>query len=1037
MFHVRRLHRFVILAVSALIACAEPVLAGKISVNGHEFTLPDGFTIELVANSPLVDRPITADFDEQGRLYVADSSGSNDPVQKQLQERPHRIVRLEDTNGDGVYDKSVVFADRMMFPEGTMWLDGSLYVSAPPSIWKLTDTDGDGVADQRIEWFQGKTLTGCANDLHGPYLGPDGWIYWAKGAFAEQQYTFGGKPWKSRASHLFRCRPDLSGLEPVMTGGMDNPVDIAFTPTGDRILTNTFLIQPGHGQRDGLLHTIYGGVYGKQHGVLDGHLRTGELMPVLSHFGAAAPCGLASYESSVFGADYRDNLFACQFNMHKVSRHVLAREGASYKSQDSDFVVSDQLDFHPTDVLEDADGSLVVVDTGGWYKLCCPTSQLSKPDVLGAIYRVRRDGAKRPDDPRGRKIDWQEQSAANLIALVGDVRPSVRRQAVEELMRRRDQQETIRALAALDKLEARLVWAMIRLDLPALRAQIRRALGDADETCVLAALHGVSLVRDGEANAALVRLLGTGSPAVRRAAAEALGRIGNRAAVPALLAAAEQAKDRAQEHSIIYALIELADSAAIAKGLENASPRVQRAAMIALDQLQAEQLTPDYVASRLDAGEPLVQETANWILSHRPQWGGALAVWCGQRLANLSGDMQGEAASRLEVQLVQFAGHEKIGALLAAVAIDSKASLPTRRMALRVMAQVRPKDLPATWADALATAVANDNAELAAAAIAAARSIPPQKNLPQKFNEALVAVAANTKLPEQSRLEAMAAVQGGLRQVTDEQFDLLAASLAVDKPLATRSAAADAIAAARLSRAQLDRLTEAVKTVGPLELDRVLTSYQRSTDEALGLKLLDVLKNASSLPSTHFDRLRQYLAKYGPKVQEQVDQVQTLVNVDVAQQKARIEELLPSMASGDVRRGQLVFNSTKAACLACHRFGYQGINVGPDLTKIGTVRTERDLLESILYPSLSFVRSYEPIVIATTDGRIVNGLIRNETDTELTIATGPNQEVRIRRDEIDQTQPSTVSVMPAGLDKQLSVQELIDLVRFLKNTENR
>jgi len=165
---------------------------------GPAITVPAGFTIERVAGPPLVNRPIVADFDEQGRLYVADSSGSNDKTDKQVVDRPHRIVRLEDTDGDGRFDKSVVFADRMMFPEGAMWLAGSLYVAAPPSIWKLTDTDGDGVADQREEWWQGKTLTGCANDLHGPFLGPDGWIYWCKGAFAKQEYTLpNGKKFKS------------------------------------------------------------------------------------------------------------------------------------------------------------------------------------------------------------------------------------------------------------------------------------------------------------------------------------------------------------------------------------------------------------------------------------------------------------------------------------------------------------------------------------------------------------------------------------------------------------------------------------------------------------------------------------------------------------------------------------------------------------------------------------------------------------------------------------------------------------------------
>ena len=90
-------------------------------------------------------------------------------------------LRLEDTDGDGRFDKSVVFADRMMFPEGAMWLDGSLSRRGAAEHLEADRHRRRRVADRREEWFQGKTLTSCANDLHGPYLGPDGWIYWTKG----------------------------------------------------------------------------------------------------------------------------------------------------------------------------------------------------------------------------------------------------------------------------------------------------------------------------------------------------------------------------------------------------------------------------------------------------------------------------------------------------------------------------------------------------------------------------------------------------------------------------------------------------------------------------------------------------------------------------------------------------------------------------------------------------------------------------------------------------------------------------------------
>src|SRR5262245_21108426 len=87
---------------------ASPSTTHQVALNGHTFTLPVGFEIELAAGPPLVNRPITADFDEQGRLYVSDSSGSNEKVEIQLQKKPHRIVRLEDTKGNGKFDKSIV-----------------------------------------------------------------------------------------------------------------------------------------------------------------------------------------------------------------------------------------------------------------------------------------------------------------------------------------------------------------------------------------------------------------------------------------------------------------------------------------------------------------------------------------------------------------------------------------------------------------------------------------------------------------------------------------------------------------------------------------------------------------------------------------------------------------------------------------------------------------------------------------------------------------------------------------------------------------
>src|SRR5437764_8306003 len=111
----------------------------------------------------------------------------------------------------------------------------------------------------------------------------------------------------------------------------------------------------------------------------------------------------------------------------------------------------------------------------------------------------------------------------------------------------------------------------------------------------------------------------------------------------------------------------------------------------------------------------------------------------------------------------------------------------------------------------------------------------------------------------------------------------------------------------------------------------------------------------------------------------------------------------------DIRRRHVIFNSAEAACSTCHAIGYLGGKVGPDLTSIGQIRTERDLLESIVFPSASFVRSYEPVIVKTKSEEEYNGVLRKDAPEEIVLATGPSNEVRVARSDILDMRPGTVS----------------------------
>ena len=523
----------------------------KITLAPHTFSLPKGYTLQPVAAPPLVDRPIHMCFDEAGALYVTDSSGDSRKAPVQVNEPSHRILRLLDQDGDGVFDHSTVFAEKVPFPEGILVYQSDVYVAAPPHIWKFTDTDGDHVADRRVSWFNGSTVDGCGNDLHGPILAPDGWFYWTKGGFQNQRLRLGnGQRHTGRAAHIFRAKPDGSELEVVVTGGMNNPVGLAVSESGERFLSGTFFDLSKPGRRDGILHAVYGGMYGRRNdGVLAQHPHTGDLLPILAQMGPAAPSGILMPRSDALGV--RNTLLCADFNLRRLSRHKLSRSGSSFEAETDTFLESDQTDFHPTDVIEDADGSLLVADTGSWYHICCPTSKSSKPQILGAIYRISKTDAAIPEDPRGLKLNWKNPD----VSYLSDQRPVVVSRAIEALAKEAHIESLCTANAHLPA-----TWALHRIPRKAARQAVRDRITQGSPNVRAAAIHSAGLWRDSNAVVPLMDTLTSDDALLRRLAAMALGRIGDNAAVAPLLKLGESELDPFLRHAVTYALFEIGDS---------------------------------------------------------------------------------------------------------------------------------------------------------------------------------------------------------------------------------------------------------------------------------------------------------------------------------------------------------------------------------------------------------------------------------------------------------------------------------------------
>jgi len=997
------------------------LLSGSRPAEPPPFDVPEGFTIELVAGPPLVERPIMACFDDQGRLYVADSAGVNLKGADLLKDPPHKIRVLEDTDGDGRFDTSRVWADKLVFPQGLLWHQGAVYCTSPPSFWKLEDTAGTGVCDKRTELITGLANTGVADDAHGACLGPDGRIYFLPGRMAHNLHTPDGKfAKKAVGPWLMRCKPDGSGME-IVCGCQGNPVEVDWTPEGDFFISGTFWAPDsfGGGLRDALIHGVEGGEYAVRDRVYADRKRTGDFLPVMVPMIATAPAGMVLAKSDALG--FKGNLLCTYFNPHKVQRHILERDGATFRSKNEEFITSKSADFHPTDVLEDADGSLLVVDTGGWFRIGCPTSQIAKPQVLGGIYRIRRKDAPKVEDPRGLKADWTQ-----LATLLGDPRWMVRQQAIERASKLLPQEISLLIGRCSGEAKLNAMWSLTRNENPLARRLMAPWIGDPDAgvrqvACISAGLH-----RDDKAVPDLIQALASPAPQVRREAANALGRIGDKAAVAPLLAAVRAGGDRYLEHALIYALIRIDDPDALLAALKDPSAQVRRAALIALDQMDHGNLKPDMVTPLLDPIDLPLQQAALKVITSHSGWSSEIFSLVREWLS-LSA-LDADRAELLKGVLVSFSRDSAMQDLMAQALRDDKTSPAMRLLVLEAMARALPERYPPTWLGEARWSLDSGDERVVRQAVALIRAAGVGD-----FDEVLLRLSRDEAKSVELRVESLHAAVPRLSKLDGALFRFLLTCMDKDKAPLLRLSAAEAVGKSPLDDAQLGQLTFAVATAGPLEMPRMLGVYERSKNAGVAKKLLGVLEPAPGFQSLTAENLRKIFKGYPDEIRQLAEPIVKKLEVDTAQMKAKLDSMASLLEKGDAKAGREVFLGKKAGCTACHTVAGQGGKVGPDLSKIGSIRASRDLLEAIVFPSATFARGFEPFLIRTKDGSIHDGLISRETPDAIYLFTSERIEKRIPRSSVDVLQQSKVSIMPQGLDNQISRDELRDLIAFLSS----
>ena len=1094
-----------------VVAVYEPKI-GKASNEGvlamKNIKLSRGLSVEILAAEPMLANPVGFWVDDLGRYWVAETFRQEvagvpdnrphmywlnddlaaetveDRVAYYLKYHPEyadqftkeheRIRLLEDTDGDGVLDKSTVFADGFNeIADGTgasVLVEGEdVYFTCIPRLWKLTDKDGDGKAssaDEREVLHDGYGVRTAlrGHDLHGLRRGPDGMLYFSIGDRGYNITLSDGEVLKdTETGAVFRCNMDGSGLE-VFAYGLRNPQDLSFDKygqlfTGDNNSDSidkarwVYVVEGGHtGWRMAYQTLGDRGAWNREN--LWHEMKKDQpawLIPPVKHLGAG-PSGVA-YEpgGSAIPKRYADHFFMCDFRGGAGNSLIHSFEveprGAGFKLVGrTDFLKGSLV----TDVDFAPDGGLVFSDwVYGWTGV-----------AKGRIYRSFDASVEKSSlvvETKGLlNGGFKKFGKGRLAELLGHADMRVRQRAQFQLVKLSegetfakvlndkgaDRMAKIHAMWGSEQLgrEAK-VTGMCNVALPYLKSD------DVQLRMVAADVVGRGVVKAGYDG--LVKLLMDENLRVRYSAAVALGKLGDKRAVAKLLKMLDDnaGEDPYLRHGGVMGLKLIGDVEGMLRYKNDRSEYKRMGVLLALRWLK-----DDGLGLFLKDKEPrLVVEAARGIYDDRfmklmPDLAKVLKKVDGRVIKRWTKDMGAMHTDALVRRLLAasfMSGKADDMREVARIGLSEGVSDHVRGLCLKALTEwMTPsaRDLihgqwrPLGKRDVDAKIVRRVvNKLLKSKHLAAEKAgVVLVGNVGLKgFDTKLYKVLKDTKKDVGLRISSLNSLKVvGSKGLMGKGVKLSLADsdsklrIAGGKYLSYLPGAdAYGYAAKGLKSKNLRERQASVVLLGKIDYskaDRLLETLMQDLkrdklEQGLELEVLEAVKGRGRKVKTLAAAYKHYQA--------------SLKSLGL------VGSYRDTLYGGDARVGREIFRTRAATqCMRCHGIGgIGGGDAGPSLTGVGGRVARAYLIESIVDPNASFAEGFEVVMLVDKEGEFYSGRLKSEDAKQMILITqvdGKDKEVTVLKSEIEERSKG-LSAMPMDLMKHMSRRDLRDMIQFL------